>query len=95
MSAPATAAADRVGVFEADLVAWLNARFAPHGPAIAATTPLFAGGLLNSIRILDLIAWTERATGHEIADALIRTDNFGSAARIAALFAGEANHAER
>jgi hypothetical protein len=81
--------------FEAALVAWLNVRFAPHGPPIAGDTPLFVGGLLNSIRILDLIAWTERAIGHEIPDAEIRTDNFGTAARIAERFAGRATHAER
>ena len=46
------------------------------------TTPLFAGGLIDSLRILELIAWTERAIGREIADGEIRTDNFASAARI-------------
>jgi hypothetical protein len=81
--------------FEAELVAWLNARFAPHGPPITGDTPLFVGGLLNSIRILDLIAWTERAIGHEIPDAQIRTDNFGTAARIAERFASRETHAER
>ena len=95
MNAPATDVVDRVACVEAELVAWLNARFAPHGPAIAADTPLFVGGLLNSIRILDLIAWTERAIGREISDAQIRTDNFGSASRIAALFAGEESDADR
>ena len=95
MSAPASVAESRATVFEAELVAWLNARVAPSGPVIAADTPLFVGGLLNSIRILDLIAWTERAIGHEIPDAQIRTDNFGTAAHIAARFAVEESHAER
>jgi len=72
---------------EHDLVAWLNARFAPGGPPIEADTPLFSGGLLDSLRVLELIAWTERAIGHEIPDRAIRTDNFASAARIAELFA--------
>ena len=81
--------------FEEALVAWLNARFAPHGPVITAETPLFVDGLLNSIRILDLIAWTERAIGRQIPDAQIRTDNFGTAARIAQRFAGEENHGGR
>ncbi len=89
MSAPAGITADQAAALETELVAWLNARFAPSGPAIRADTPLFTGGLLNSIRILDLIAWTERAIGREIADAQIRMDNFASASRIAALFAGE------
>src|SRR4051794_29924055 len=70
-----------------DLLAWLNARFAPDGPPIVATTPLFAGRLIDSLRILELIAWTERAIGREIDDGDIRTDNFASAARIVDTFA--------
>jgi acyl carrier protein len=80
---------------ERELVAWLNERFAPDGPCIGADTPLFAGGLLDSLRILELIAWTERAIGREIPDRAIRTDNFASAARIAELFATEDRHAHR
>ena len=80
---------------EQELVAWLNARFAPDGPPIEADTPLFASGLLDSMRILQLIAWTERAIGHEIPDSAIRTDNFASPARIAELFATEDRHALR
>ena len=78
-----------------ELLAWLNGRFAPDGPPIEADTPLFAGGLLDSMRILQLIAWTERAIGSEIPDVAIRTDNFASAARIAELFAVEDRHALR
>lgn len=81
-------------LFTIDLLAWLNARFAVDGPAIDAETPLFASGLINSMRILELIAWTERATGRRIADSQIRTDYFGTAARIASLFAGD-NHVGR
>lgn len=96
MSAPARVpAAGGAGVrgapFTAALLAWLNARFAPRGPAIEAHTPLFAGGVLNSMRILDLIAWTERATGRRVPDAEIRTDNFGTAARITETFAPDAS----
>ncbi len=72
--------------FTARMVAWLNARFARPGVVIAAETPLFAGRLIDSIRILELIAWTERALGRQIADAEIRMDNFRSAARIAEVF---------
>jgi acyl carrier protein len=79
----------------AELLAWLNRRFAPDGPPIEADTPLFAGGLLDSLRILELIAWTERAIGREIPDVAIRTDNFASAARIAELFATDDRHALR
>ena len=78
-----------------DLLVWLNERFAPDGPSIGADTPLFAGGLLDSLRILELIAWTERAIGREIPDRAIRTDNFACAARIAELFSIEDRHAHR
>jgi acyl carrier protein len=78
-----------------ELVEWLNERFAPDGPPIHADTPLFVGGLLDSMRILELIAWTERAIGREIPDSAIRTDNFASAARIAELFADGEFHAHR
>ena len=79
----------------AELLGWLNQRFAPDGPTIHADTPLFAGGLLDSMRILELIAWTERATGREIPDVAIRTDNFATAARIAELFATRDDDAQR
>lgn len=85
----------RADAFLARLLGWLNARFAPNGPAITAETPLFAGGLINSMRVLDLIAWTERASGRRIPDAQIRMDNFGTAARIATLFAAEDDDARR
>lgn len=86
---------ERGAAFTEALLRWLNARFAPAGPAIAAHTPLFAGGVLNSMRILDLIAWTERAIGREIPDAQIRTDVFGTAARITETFAPAPADAER
>ena len=77
------------------LLAWLNERFAGDGPAILADTPLFVGGRLDSLRILELIAWTERAIGREIGDAEIRTDNFASAARIGDVFANGGTDAHR
>jgi hypothetical protein len=66
-------------------LAWLNRRFAPAAP-IEADTPLFAGGLINSMRILELIAWTETAIGREIADSEVRMDNFHSPRRMADVF---------
>lgn len=71
------------------MLAWLNARFASPGVTIAADTPLFASCLMDSIRILELIAWTERATGREVPDAQIRMDNFRTVRRIAEVFAGD------
>jgi acyl carrier protein len=75
--------------FTGQLVEWLNRRLAPPGVTIEAGTPLFVGGLIDSIRILELIAWTERETGRVIPDSMIRMDNFQSAERIAEVFTRE------
>ena len=77
--------------FVGQLVGWLNLRLAPHGTTITPDTPLFAGGLINSIRILDVIAWVERAIGRVVTDREIRMDNFATAARIADVFARESD----
>ena len=75
--------------FVRELLGWLNRKLAPPGVEIDADTPLFSGGLINSIRILELIAWTERATGRTIPDVMIRMDNFHSVRRIAEAFVPE------
>ena len=79
--------------FVADLVAFLNARLALPGTSVQPHTRLFAAGLLDSLRILELIAWTERALGQRIPDERIRMDYFWSPARIAEVFIPEAGHA--
>ena len=78
----------RRDAFVREMVAWVNRRFAPHGPPVGADTPLFGGGLVNSLGILELIAWTERAAGCRIPDLQIRMDNFRTVARIAEVFVG-------
>jgi acyl carrier protein len=72
--------------FTHDLVAWLNTRVVPDGVSVTASTELFANGLIDSVRILELIAWTERALDRRIPDRMIRMDLFGSVARIAETF---------
>jgi acyl carrier protein len=81
--------------FESELVEWLNRQFVRPGASIGLHTPLFQEKWLDSIRILELIAWTERATGRSIPDELIRMDHFRSVATIARIFAGEENLASR
>lgn len=71
------------------MVAWLNSRFAPELVTIDAETPLFDNGLINSIRVLEIIAWTEEAIGTEIPDPRIRMDNFRTVRRIAEVFVEE------
>ena len=79
--------------FIAEMLAWLNLRLVPQGVVVDAETPLFRSGVINSIRILELIAWTERATGRPIPDREIRMDNFQTVTRIADVFAPEQSHA--
>jgi acyl carrier protein len=68
------------------MVAWLSAEIAPEGVRVGADTPLFASRLLDSLRVLELIAFTEHAIGRAIPDSHIRMDNFQTVARIAAVF---------
>lgn len=80
-------------VFAAEMSAWLTGRLANPGVVVSPETPLFGNGLIDSIRILELIAYTERAIGRVIPDNAIRMDNFSSIARIAEVFPGEATDA--
>jgi acyl carrier protein len=73
--------------FVARMVEWINRTLVPRGVRVDADTVLFANGLVNSIGILKLIAWTEHATGQRIPDSSIRMDNFRTVRRIAETFA--------
>jgi acyl carrier protein len=75
--------------FVAEMLSWIALRLAPPGVVVDAATPLFASGLVSSIKVLELIAWTERAIGHPIPDTQIRLDNFHSVQRIADVFVEE------
>ena len=92
MIAPAPLPLDRA-TFVVRMLAWINQRLVAPGVVVRAATPLFASGIINSIKVLDLIAWTERAIGRQIADQDIRLDNFHSVQRIADVFAQETSHA--
>ena len=80
---------DRRGLFVARMLEWITSRLAPPGVVVGARTPLFTSGLVSSIKVLDLIAWTELEIGREIPDAQIRLDNFNSVQRIAEVFVEE------
>ena len=86
MSAPMKHAA-----FVARTVQWINRTLVPEGVTIDADTPLFANGLIDSIRVLRLIAWTEHALELRIPDTRIRMDYFRTVRTIADTFAGAAN----
>lgn len=76
----------RVARFERDMLAWLNRRFGDEARRFDATTPLFEDGLIDSIRILEIIAWVEETGGRTIPDREIRMDRFRSVRRIARHF---------
>jgi acyl carrier protein len=72
--------------FARAMLIWLNEEVAPKGVRVDADTPLFATRLLDSLKVLELIAFTEQAIGRAIPDCDIRMDNFQTVARIAAVF---------
>ena len=73
--------------FVARTVEWINRTLVPAGVTIDADTPLFAEGLINSIRVLQLIAWTEHTLSLRIPDARIRMDHFRTVRHVADTFA--------
>lgn len=79
--------------FAVEMSAWLTERLARPGVTVQPHTSLFGSGLIDSMRILELIAYTERSIGRMIPDSLIRMDNFSSIARIADVFLGEPTNA--
>ena len=78
--------------FVAKTVDWINRALVPTDVTVDADTALFADGLIDSIRILKLIAWTERALGIRIPDSQIRMDHFRSVRQIADTFARRADN---
>jgi len=72
--------------FTSQMLVWLNDEVAPKGSRVNEDTPLFATRLLDSLKVLELIAFTEQAIGRAIPDSHIRMDNFQTVARIAAVF---------
>ena len=76
-------------------VDWLNRRVAPEGVTVDADTPLFDAGVVDSLGILRLIAWTERAIGRRIGDREVRMDRFASVRVIADNFVIRGFAAER
>lgn len=84
---------NRRDVFVAALVDWLNQRLVKPGFTVHADTHLFEHGLIDSMAILKLIAWTERELGRVIPDEQIRMDNFRTPRRVAQVFLQADAHA--
>ena len=72
--------------FIAQTVDWLNRRVVPEGVTVDADTRLFDAGVIDSLSVLKLIAWTERTVDRVIPDREIRMDRFGSVRDMASHF---------
>lgn len=66
---------------------------AASGIEVDEETALFEEGVIDSLRILDLIAFVERATGTAVPDSAVRLANFRSIRAIATAFGGNATAA--
>jgi len=71
------------------MLAWLNDGRTRGGVQIDESTLLFASGAIDSIKVLELLAWTEQALGRHIDDCQITLENFSSVRRIADVFASD------
>ena len=78
--------------FSADLVQFINevlpTLHAPlrEPPSVDAETPLFESGLIDSLAILHLIAYVERATGRTIPPRMVVMKHFRTVAAICESF---------
>lgn len=79
--------------FAHDTAEWIARRFVPGVP-VGPDTPLFEG-LIDSIRILELIAWTERELDRRIPDRMIRMDHFRTLRAVAETFIPEDDDVDR
>ena len=80
------------------IVSFINGTLLMPGRArVGADTPLFEQGVLDSMRVLDLIAFVEAETGRPLPDSAIRLERFRTAATIAetALRAGAGDRPAR
>ena len=72
---------------EAAVLAFVNEKLLAGRPQVSATDRLFEDGHLDSLRVLELIAFVERETGAKIGDRRVRLATFRSARAIALAFA--------
>jgi acyl carrier protein len=79
-----------VGSAETRILAYVNEELlAQTGRRAAPDTPLFEEGWIDSLKILQLIAFVETMTGREIPDRLVVMKHFRCVQTIARTFATE------
>jgi acyl carrier protein len=72
---------------EGRLLRFVNEHLLPEGvEPVDPTTPLFAGGRINSLRLLNLLAFVERTLDTEIPEEEIVMDRFHTVRRISEVF---------
>src|SRR5687767_1587891 len=72
------------------IVSFINCTLLPPDRArVGADTPLFQHGVLDSLRVLDLIAFVETETGRPLPDSAIRLERFKTATAIAETALGQ------
>lgn len=72
-------------LFTDRIVSFINSTLlAPGASRVGGETPLFEHGTLDSMKVLDLIAFVEAETGRPLPDSAIRLANFRTARTIAA-----------
>lgn len=72
---------------EAAVLAFINEQLLAGRPPVVATDRLFEDGYLDSLRVLELIAFVERVTGATVGTRTVRLATFRSARAIALAFA--------
>ena len=79
--------------FERRLTRFINEKLLGGGQAVGVDTLLFEEGYINSLRVLDLLAFVEKTLGRKIPDHTVRLANFRSVRAITRTFLeGRAEH---
>ncbi|HYC52090.1 MAG TPA: hypothetical protein VEB19_13330 [Gemmatimonadaceae bacterium] len=73
------------------LLAFVNGTLLAGKTPATATDRLFEDGFIDSLRVLELIAFLEDTTGRKVADRQVRLATFRSVRAIALTFAGDAS----
>jgi acyl carrier protein len=73
-------------VLERRLLAFINGTLLRDGATVDADARLFEDGYIDSIRVLDLIAFVEHEIGRKVPDKLVRLSTFRSVKAITATF---------
>ena len=72
--------------FEHELARFINRTLLGGGASVDRDTRLFEDGYMNSLRILDLIAFVEKTLGSRVPDRAVRLANFRTIAAIGRTF---------